>query len=1221
MYHFGQFTRAQVCFLLACVIPLANAFAQVQNGQITGVISDPSGAIVERASVQVRNLSTGYETSFESNESGIYNAPELIVGSYIIYVRAPGFKTVVATNLVLNAGTVLRVDFKMVVGTRSETVEVIDAARSVDTEDSRLSYMIDSSLLANLPLNGRNVYDLIQYEPGATYMRGIMGELGANTVVNGVREDFNGFLINGISNKGLSGGPVNQPILDTVEEVQVLTLNNSAEFGSSAGAITNLVTKSGTNQLHGSGWEFLRNDLLDANFFFSNYLGQPRSPLRFNQFGGTVGGPIKKDKLFFFGSYQGEKFLTSSPGPAFVESPEFRAATISAFPGSVSALLYAKFPTAQGAPFATLREYVGQRGSRFQTFSDYLCPANSDAGTSSPGVMSRKFAALFGVEQADIDQMNAPGGCQGGSPYAAPLVGTFSRDSNFLEQVLDPNKSQVADNLSDGNEASLRLDYSINRDNRFFIQSNWARSRDKYSSANGLRGFSSPSTLTTPNFQVSFIHTLTPGVLNEFRAGYALNGNAVAVPLPGVPSIAPDDGVLGFGTGEGVPQNFRENIYNYSDFVSITDGKHNLKAGGELRRNIENSDFNAGRPGYEFFDSLFFAIDAPYQEDVGVDPGFASGTPAQLATSVRHWRNWDIGAFLKDDWRVSRRLTLNLGLRYDLYTRNVELNNLATTFIKGPGQNFVDDIATGAGQIKAASTPCPGDPKAVLAGECGPGGFAAAKNLGRGDHNNFGPRLGFAWDVFENGKTSLRGGYGLSYEGSLQKRLSLTRWNPPYYSLNHESNFLNEDPNVDVVYGPVDGGPATYLGPAPAAQHSGTGAQATGNISGWDPSNPQLSGFTAIVFSDGLRDPYIENWFLGIQRELRPKLTVELNYVGTAGRNLFRAENVNRVPGGRLPQGTCVTDNLGRQLCSQINSNTALNGLEINPLGVLNPNYGRLRVWENASSSIYHGMQISVRKQLSHGLQFSANYTYSHSIDNDSTWQSAGTTVNGAAAGDGLTTDQTQPDLDRGNSVFDIRHRLALNYVWEMPFFRNQHGVTAILFGGWHWNGIWSTQSGAHWSAFNPTPPLLHENAPGACSAPTFNSANCVNEGGDYNLDGESNDRPNAIANNVHATHSQWANGFNLPGNYFSAPCLGCVGNLGRNTFVGPSYWDIDTSFVKNVQISGRFHMQFQAEAFNVLNHTNFLIGDNVRLNDPVFGQAEDTDPPRTLQFALKLSF
>ena len=199
------------------------------------------------------------------------------------------------------------------------------------------------------------------------------------------------------------------------------------------------------------------------------------------------------------------------------------------------------------------------------------------------------------------------------------------------------------------------------------------------------------------------------------------------VPLPGVPAISTDDVVLGFGIGEGVPQSFRENIYNYSDLISMTRGKHNLRAGGELRRNIENSDFNAGRPGYEFFDSLFFAIDAPYLEDVGVDPGFASGTPAHLATSIRHWRNWDVGAYLKDDWKISRRLTLNLGLRYDLYTRNTELNDLATTFIKGPGRNFIDNITTGAGQIKDASTPCPGDPKAVLAGECGPGGFLPPK--------------------------------------------------------------------------------------------------------------------------------------------------------------------------------------------------------------------------------------------------------------------------------------------------------------------------------------------------------------------------------------------------------------------------------------------------------------------------------------------------------------
>jgi hypothetical protein len=648
-----------------------------------------------------------------------------------------------------------------------------------------------------------------------------------------------------------------------------------------------------------------------------------------------------------------------------------------------------------------------------------------------------------------------------------------------------------------------------------------------------------------------------------------------------------------------------------------------VKVGGELRRNLENSEMDAGLPSYSFFDPLFFAIDAPYFENVGVDPGFVTGKQAQLATSIRHWRNWDVGAFFQDDWKMSRRLTLNLGIRYDLHTRSTELNNLATTFIRGPGSNFIDNITTGAGQIKDASAPCPGNPKATLAGECGPGGFAAAKNLGPADHDDLGPRLGFAWDVFGNGKTSLRGGFGISYEGNLQKRLSLTRWNPPYYSLNQISNFLEDNPDANLIYGPVDGSHPTFIGPAPSAQHSGTGAQATGNISGWDPANPQTSGFTAIVFPGSLHDPYVENWFFGLQRELRPKVTVEFNYVGTAGRNLFRAENVNRIPGGLLPEGTCATDNFGRKLCSQVNTNKAKNREEINPTGQLNPNYGRLRVWQNSASSVYHSMQVSVRKQLSRGLQFGGNYTYSHSIDDGSSWQSGFTSVNGSAAGDGITTDQTQPGLDRGNSVFDIRHRLTFNYIWELPFFRNSDGMSAAMLGGWQWNGIWSFQSGAHWSPFDLRPSRLVPSGgySDACSAAMFDPRYCVNSGGDYNLDGEKNDRPNAMADHIHTTHAQWANGFNLPDNFFSAPCLGCVGNLGRNTFIGPSYWSADVSLSRTFVFSDKFHLQFRAEAFNVFNHTNFLIGNNSSLHSPLFGMAGGTQSPRNLQFGLKLSF
>ena len=368
-----------------------------------------------------------------------------------------------------------------------------------------------------------------------------------------------------------------------------------------------------------------------------------------------------------------------------------------------------------------------------------------------------------------------------------------------------------------------------------------------------------------------------------------------------------------------------------------------------------------------------------------------------------------------------------------------------------------------------------------------------------------------------------------------------------------------------------------------------------------------------------------------MQHQIRTSIVVQLNYVATAGHKLFRAEAVNRVPGARLPEGTCVTDNFGRKLCSQVNTNEDANGFKINPVGRLNPNQGFLRVWENAGTSIYHGLQLSVQKRMSHGLQIGGNYTWSHAIDSGSTWHNGSTTANGFAAGDAVTTDLTIPGLDRGNAIFDIRQRLTFKYVWELPFFQRTYGGLGTVLGGWQWNGIWSFQSGAHWSPyrgglFDPGP-RFDDRGTGACDPAMFDPTKCFNEGSDYNLDGVANDRPNAISNHVNATHAQWADGFNLPDGFFTAPCLGCVGNLGRNTFVGPGYWAVDTSIFKNFRLSDRFRLQFRAEAFNVLNHTNFQLGgttgpvNNNRWNLPNFGQAGGTFNPRQLQFGLKLSF
>src|SRR5579863_6539610 len=307
-------TKLRFClislFALLCAL---TAMAQIQNGQFAGTVTDPSGAAVPNAKITMTNAATGLSVTATSNATGAYQVAELPPGTYKVTIEAAGFKTYSDSGVTLNAGSTTHVDAKMTLGQTREVVEVTGEASQVNTEEAKLATTISTTQIENLPLNGRNVYDLMQLAPGAVNVMGVDFENGHNTVVNGLREDFNGFLINGVANKGLSGGVNNTPIEDTVQEFQQLQLNMSAQYGNSAGSVNNLVTKSGTNSYHGSVWEYIRNDKFDANDYFLNATTPitPREPLRFNQFGGTLGGAIVKDKLFFFGSYQGDRFTSS----------------------------------------------------------------------------------------------------------------------------------------------------------------------------------------------------------------------------------------------------------------------------------------------------------------------------------------------------------------------------------------------------------------------------------------------------------------------------------------------------------------------------------------------------------------------------------------------------------------------------------------------------------------------------------------------------------------------------------------------------------------------------------------------------------------------------------------------------------------------------------------------------------------------------------------------
>ncbi|MDP9158732.1 MAG: TonB-dependent receptor [Acidobacteriota bacterium] len=1271
------------CLISLSVLLLGSlTFAQVQNSQLTGIVTDPSDAAIPNAKVTVTNPGTNLSTQATTNQSGVFTVKELQPAVYKVEVKAPGFKAETNNRVTLNAGTIAHLDFKMQLGTAQEVVEVTGEAAAVNVEDSKLSTTVNATQIANLPLNGRNVYDLIQVAPGAVNVNGVDFENGHGTVVNGVRENFNGFMINGVNNKGLSGGNVTTPIEDTVQEFQQLSLNNSAQYGSSAGSINNLVTKSGTNAFHGSVWEYFRNDALDANQFFLNRTADPRKDptntlcaaghsskcyhpaLRFNQFGGTIGGPIVKDKLFFFGAIQDDHFKSAAqPVPVTEEDPAFRQIVAQTFPNSVANLLYSKFPSPlPGTPALTMTDYVagGFSGSGNTTFGGYLCPGNYAADPSGATHVPLLFAQLFGYNPGTDDA-----GCTTpltsfgvGGAYNTPTL-LARRQMNFIDNgiAVFPTQTQTLGNLFNGKEWSGRLDLDRSASNRFAFSYGWYRSTDNYGplKPQGVRGFLNPSRNLFPNGQVSWVHTFSPSVLNEARAGYTQNNTSIGAVDPGVPQIGFDDGSLGFGSYAGYPQFFKEHIYQYSDMVSIGHGNHSVKVGVDVRRNIENSEFNVARPSYYFNDPLFFGIDQPYTMTGGVDPGicappcksFNQSPVANLHSNVRHWRNIEFGAYVQDDWKVTRHLTLNLGLRYDLYQRHHEENGLATTFLKGPGNNVIDNITTGQGWLQQANTPsgslsgCNTPSQialAQLAGVCGPGGFAPSSSLGRGRHKDFGPRLGFAWDVFGDGKTSLRGGFGVSYEGTLYNPLSNSRWNLPYYSFNSATNFLGQDVST-VIYGPSTGGPSqcpncsgapTFTGP-PQNIGQGVGAQANGNIVGWQgtttgttPANANLATLTGIIFPSGVSDPYVYNYYLSTQRELPGKLVVEADYVGTAGHKLFRSEDVNRIPGGKLPAGACVTDNLGRQLCSQF---SATNGS-----GRLNPNYGRLRVWENVVNSNYNSLQLQAKKQVSRSVQFNANYAWSHSIDGGSGWHNGATAATGSAAGDGFTTDHTIPSLDRGNSLFDIRHRFVLNYVVQIP--GPTHGFLGAIAGGWQYSGIWSFQTGAHWEPYRSGSSRLRTTSSGfsaGCTAADVTAGNCVNRGGDYNLDAVGNDRPNSsVSSYPTASHDQWADGFFLaknPANIkFSAPCLGCVSNLGRNTFVGPGQWYADMTLGKVFKLTERFDLKFEGQAFNVFNRANFLLatiagGANNKSNQSNFGQAGGTLNARNIQLGLKLSF
>ncbi len=1176
---------------------LPSAQAQVKS-TFTGIVTDPSGAAIPNANVTATNEGTNVSVSRKTGSEGFYTIPDLLPGLYTLKAEVQGFKTLVNAHVELTVGYTQRVDFKLQVGAVTQEVTVAGQAPAVDTETNRMSELVTAQQVQNIPLNGRNIFQLIQLAPGAVNTTGLIsepGNRGFTTVVNGARVNMNGYLLDGITDKGLSGGSNTQPSVDSVQEFRVDTEVVSAQYGSTVGAMTSIVTKSGGNSFHGTAYDYLRNDKLDTRDFFEKNKGtgtsneQPgtaRNPFRMNQFGATVGGPIKKNKMFFFGSYEGERTIIPVNQEILIETPQWRSFVNSNFPNSVANLLYKNFSGVGGSTvnpssgLVSLATYVTSPSfaGNCDTFD---APCLRDAYGIAPG------SALSNAMLASASM---------------PMVGFASGTASKRAQ----------NQFYNGNQVSGRIDIQGDKNKifgRYFF--------DRFSDPNntpatnggsptafvGVRGFVSPFTNDYPSFALGWSHTFGPTVLNEWRMGLTRSVGDVGAANAGVPQIGLDTGEVSFGNYNGYPQLFHENVFHFSDMVTWSRGRHTWKFGGELKRNYENSEFNVGRPSYNFADAITFAQGDVEAEAAGVDPGQvdpktgASLGQAHLSSNIRAWRNWEFGGFINDDWKVSPRLTLTLGLRYDLYTRHDEkYGQISRLVLPSSGTNLTEQLrAVNCYENISGATGFDGKP-------CNGGFDKNPGTLTTGDHNNFGPRIGFAWDVRGDGKTSLRGGFGVSYQGEIYNPLSNSRWNPPFYSFN--LSFCGDGTNVigpgknSCVFGPVGGGTPTFTGPPSNAGAGPAGASFDafgGNIQGWNPFNSNAALLTGVVFPN-FRDPYVYGSHLSLEHEFPGNMVVKLSWVGTFGHKLYRAEDINRNFGGRIfqngsgpfPNGACTS---------------ARGAYRVNCL------FGRLRVWENSVSSNYNALQFVLEKRMSHGLELHANYVWSHSLDTRSTWHSGATTSNGAS--EGFSMDQANPGLDYGHSTFDVRHRFGASFVWEMPWLKEQRGFTGHAFGGWKLNGAVSFHGGFPW-----TPYCSRSSSPKGC---------------DFNRDGVSNDRPDQPAsgnsiNNDRAVFEKNHPGLNITSLAATlakpARPLPYNGNLGRNTFRGPNFQEVDLSLVKNFNFGESRFLEFRTEAFNLFNRTNLQMPNATYLDAASqFGLSTAAYASRQIQFALKIHF
>ncbi|HEV2395778.1 MAG TPA: TonB-dependent receptor [Candidatus Sulfotelmatobacter sp.] len=1176
--------------ILASILWLTLAtpsWAQKDMGNIVGQVKDTSGAVVADASVTVTDVDRGTTFHTTSNASGDYVAGPLRIGQYTITVEKPGFKKAVAGPVPLNVQDRLPVDVVMQVGTVNETMTVTTITPQLETETSELGNVVSGKTATTLPLNGRNFAQLAQLSVGvAPSEPGSRTETSFGFSSNGARALQNNFLLDGIDNNANLGDVLNgsayviQPSVDAIGEFKVETNSYSAEFGRGNGAIMNAVIKSGTNGFHGDLYEFIRNDKLDGRNAF-DFFG--RQQYQQNQFGATLGGPIIKDRTFFFVDYEGLRIRQALPQLLLIPSP-------AQVGGNFSSELDLTNPIAGVVDCSGNPTYQGEIFNPRLTQPSAVNPSGFcgvPIGVTGAGVPTNVFPAT------------GPNAINPAAKAIAALYPQPNVNVNGNNYLVDPKKSL------DQNNFDVRVDNRFSDRDNFFARFSYENQPiftpgpfTNYLDGGGFTAGNQDNAYRSA--AISELHTFTSTLLNEFRLGYnRINSHRVEpfsntnvsgqLGLLGVP-FSPGIGGLPnicfvnyncIGASDFLPSVEKQNSFVLNENLIWSHKRHSLKVGTELRYE-QFTIFQDSAPrgdmayGPDFTSNPGEPVDANGNTTGGDDiASFFLGVPDSANIVNLHapdYRRKTLAFFGQDDIRVSDRLTLNLGLRYELFMPVTEARNQQGTF------DFrTDSIVVPKGQ-NVQLTP-------TLASYL-PLQATASAGLISPDYTNWAPRIGLALKLTD--RLVMRSGYGIFYGGVENGPFSFPSpgFNPPYFVTQSFNSPCGNPvpPQANPAYPadlcaigvklPTNGGaPDTSL----MINNFWTQGYPANSLA--DPNNPLLYSI-----SPTLKTPMMQQWHLGFQYQFPRETVVELSYAGSQGSRLYGFYNGNQATPSADPNAPLAPRR---------------------PFPAVD---GTIDSYRSDTISNYNSLQARVQKRAARGLQFEASYTYSHSLDEASS-ASLGSLNNGDFR------DQRYPSLEYGNSDFDVRHHLVVSYSYDLPFGKGQliggnaSGFANQLIGNWQVAGIVSASTGNWFTVTDPFNNAANNDCGGTVSY------NCT--------------RPNVVGNpNAKPC---------LPGTFFNTCAFasdttpGTYGNEGRNVAHGPGYQAWDMSVLKAFPVREQMHIEFRGDFFNIWNHVNPLWGPigaagqvepvAIEIGTPQFGQLQAARDPRLIQFALKFYF